>query len=277
MSLHIQPLGPAIGALVTGIRVADPLTPNNRDALLAALLQHQVLFFEDQPITPAQQRDLATQFGELHIHPIYPTVAEVPEIIVLDTSTANLPDNDNWHTDVTFVQNPPMGALLSAKLLPPSGGDTLWASGVAAYEALSPRFQALLDGLTAEHDMLKSFPAHRFARTPEEKVRWETAKLNNPPVTHPVIRTHPVTGRKGLFVNEGFTTRIVELSEKESDAVLRYLIRHIAKPEFTVRWRWKPNDFAFWDNRLTQHYATADYLPHRRVMNRATIVGDVPR
>lgn len=276
MSLHVQALGPAIGALVTGIRLADPLTPDNRDVLLAALLQHQVLFFEDQPITPAQQRDLATQFGELHIHPIYPTVAEVPEIIVLDTSTANLPDNDNWHTDVTFVQNPPMGALLSAKLLPPSGGDTLWASGVAAYEALSPRFQALLDGLTAEHDMLKSFPAHRFARTPEEKVRWEAAKLNNPPVTHPVIRTHPVTGRKGLFVNEGFTTRIHDLSDKESDAVLRYLIKHIAKPEFTVRWRWKANDFAFWDNRLTQHYATADYLPHRRVMNRATIVGDVP-
>lgn len=276
MSLHIQPLGPAIGAIVTGIRLSDPLTPTNRDALLAALLQHHVLFFEDQPITPAQQRDLAAHFGELHIHPIYPNVPEVPEIIVLDTSTANLPDNDNWHTDVTFIQNPPMGALLSAKLLPPSGGDTLWASGVAAFEALSPRFQALLDGLTAEHDMLKSFPAHRFARTPEEKVRWEAAKLNNPPVVHPVIRTHPVTGRKGLFVNEGFTTRILELSTKESDAVLQYLVTHIAKPEFTVRWRWKPNDFAFWDNRLTQHYATADYLPHRRVMNRATIVGDVP-
>lgn len=276
MSLHIQPLGPAIGALVTGIRLADPLTPEHREGLLAALLQHHVLFFEEQPITPAQQRDLAAHFGELHIHPIYPHVADVPEIIVLDTSTANLPDNDNWHTDVTFQRRPPMGALLSAKLLPPSGGDTLWASGVAAFEALSPRFQALLDGLTAEHDMLQSFPAHRFARTPEEKLRWDAARVNNPPVVHPVVRTHPVTGRKGLFVNEGFTTRILELSAKESDAILSYLITHIAKPEFTVRWRWKPNDFAFWDNCLTQHYATADYLPHRRVMNRATIVGDVP-
>ncbi len=276
MPLHIQPLGPAIGALVTGIRLADPLTATHRDALLTALLQHQVLFFEDQPITPEQQRDLAAHFGALHIHPIYPTVPEVPEIIVLDTSTANLPDNDNWHTDVTFQRRPPMGALLSAKLLPPSGGDTLWASGTAAYEALSPRFQALLDGLTAEHDMLQSFPAHRFARTPEERLRWDAARANNPPVVHPVVRTHPVTGRKGLFVNEGFTTRILELSEKESDAVLRFLVAHIARPEFTVRWRWRPNDFAFWDNRLTQHYATADYLPHRRVMNRATIVGDVP-
>jgi taurine dioxygenase len=235
-----------------------------------------VLFFENQAITPSQQRDLAARFGELHIHPIYPHVEDVPEIIVLDTSSANWPDNDNWHTDVTFIQNPPMAALLSAKLLPPSGGDTLWASGVAAYEGLSKTFQNLLAGLTAEHDMLKSFPAHRFARTPDERLRWEAAKLNNPPVIHPVIRTHPVSGRKGLFVNEGFTTRIIELSAKESDAVLQVLTAHIAKPEFTVRWRWKPNDFAFWDNRLTMHYATADYMPHRRIMNRATIVGDKP-
>lgn len=276
MTLEIQTLGPAIGALVSGVTLAQPLSDATRDDLLAALLQHQVLFFENQPITPPQQRALAARFGALHIHPIYPHVDDVPEIIVLDTSTANLPDNDNWHTDVTFIETPPMGALLSAKQLPPSGGDTLWASGSAAFEALSQPFQRLLAGLTAEHDMLKSFPAHRFARTPEERTRWEAARLSNPPVTHPVVRTHPVTGRQGLFVNEGFTTRILELSAKESDGVLRLLVEHIARPEFTVRWRWKPNDFAFWDNRLTQHYATADYLPHRRVMHRATILGDRP-
>src|SRR5512133_1869304 len=140
MTLHIQPLGPAIGALVSGITLAQPLSDAARDALLAALLKHHVLFFENQPVTPQQQRDLAARFGALHIHPIYPHVADVPEIIVLDTSSDNWPDNDNWHTDVTFVETPPMGALLSAKLLPPSGGDTLWASGVAAYEALSPVF-----------------------------------------------------------------------------------------------------------------------------------------
>ncbi|MFZ3141211.1 taurine dioxygenase [Polaromonas sp.] len=276
MTLQIQPLGPAIGARVSGVALSQPLSDTTRDNLLAALLQHHVLFFENQPITPLEQRALAARFGELHIHPIYPHVDGVPEIIVLDTSTANLPDNDNWHTDVTFIEAPPMGALLSAKQLPPSGGDTLWASGIAAFEALSRPFQNLLTGLTAEHDMLKSFPAHRYARTPEERVRWEAGKLNNPPVTHPVVRTHPVSGRKGLFVNEGFTTRIHELSARESEAVLRLLVEHVAKPEFTVRWRWKPNDFAFWDNRLTQHYATADYLPHRRVMHRATIQGDRP-
>lgn len=276
MTFQIQALGPAIGALVSGINLSQPLSDDARDAVLAALLHHHVLFFENQPVTPLQQRALAARFGDLHIHPIYPHVEDVPEIIVLDTSSDNLPDNDNWHTDVTFIETPPMGALLSAKVLPSSGGDTLWSSCIAAYEALSERFRTLLDGMTAEHDMLKSFPAHRFARTPEERVRWEAARQKNVPLTHPVIRTHPVTGRRGLFVNDGFTTRIHELSAKESDAVLRMLAEHVAKPEFTVRWRWKVGDFAFWDNRLTQHYATADYLPQRRIMHRATVLGDRP-
>jgi len=276
VTLSVQPLGPAIGAIVGGLTLSEAIDDATRDALLAALLQHHVLFFENQPITPAQQRAFAARFGELHIHPIYPHVPDVPEIIVLDTDANNLPDNDNWHTDVTFIQTPPLGALLSARQLPPSGGDTLWASGIAAFDSLSAPFQSLLDGLTAEHDMVKSFPAHRFARTPDERVRWEAARLANPPVTHPVVRRHPVSGRLGLFVNEGFTTRIHELSAKESDAVLRVLFEHVARPEFTVRWRWKTHDLAFWDNRLTQHYATADYLPHRRVMHRATILGDRP-
>lgn len=276
MPLHVKALGPAIGALVSGIDLAQPLSDAQIDAVLQALLLHHVLFFENQPITPLQQRNLAARFGQLHIHPIYPQVPEVPEIIVLDTSTDNLPDNDNWHTDVTFIPTPPMGALLSAKLLPPSGGDTLWSSGVAAFEALSKPFQELLLGLTAEHDILKSFHTVRYARTTEEKAIYDKAMQNNPVVVHPVIRTHPVSGKQGIFVNEGFTTRICELKPAESDAVLRLLIQHIAKPEFTVRWRWKENDFAFWDNRLTQHYATNDYLPNRRIMHRATIIGDVP-
>ena len=275
-SLTIQPLGPAIGALVSGLRLADAADDSVRDALKAALLKHHVLFFENQPINPLQQRALAARFGELHIHPVYPTAPGVPEIIVLDTSNDNPPDNDNWHTDVTFLAEPAMGAILSAQMLPAGGGDTLWASGIAAWEALSAPWQRMLEGLQAEHDFLKSFPAHRFARTPAERVQWEKARANHPPLLHPVVRTHPVSGRQGLFVNEGFTTRIVELSASESDAALRQLFAHHAKPEFTVRWRWKLGDVAFWDNRLTQHYATADYLPARRVMHRATIMGDAP-
>ncbi|MBU6272105.1 MAG: taurine dioxygenase [Betaproteobacteria bacterium] len=276
-TFSLDPLTPAIGARVSGIDLREPLDDGTRDRLRAALLAHHVLFFEDQPLEPTQQRDLAARFGPLHVHPIYPTVDGVPEIIVLDTSARNLPDNDNWHTDVTFIETPPLGALLSARLIPPLGGDTLWASGIAAWEALTPRWQALLDGLHAEHDMLRSFPAHRFARTPAERARWEQARDRNPPVMHPVVRTHPESGRRGLFVNEGFTTRIVELTARESDGLLRFLFEHIARPEHTVRWRWKAGDLAFWDNRLTLHYATTDYLPHRRVMHRATILGDRPR
>jgi taurine dioxygenase len=276
MALNIRALGPAIGATVEGLRLSDPLEDGYREQLLAALLVHHVLFFEDQPITPRQQRDFAARFGDLHVHPIYPHDAEIEEIIVLDTSTENLPDNDNWHTDVTFIQAPPMGAVLSARMLPPTGGDTLWASGIAAYESLSAPMRRLLAGLSAEHDMLKSFPAHRFARTPAERERWEVARRDHPPVVHPVVRTHPVSGREGLFVNEGFTTRIVELAAEEGAALLAFLARHVPRPEHTVRWRWKPDDVAFWDNRLTQHYAVADYLPARRVMHRATVLGDRP-
>ena len=274
--MKLKPMGPAIGAIVEDIDLTRPLCDDDHAALHTALLQHQVLFFENQPVTPRQQRDLAARFGDLHIHPVYPQHPEVPEIIVLDTSLDNPPDNDNWHTDVTFIETPPMGAVLSAQLLPASGGDTLWASGIAAYEALSEPFRRMLDPLSAEHDFLQSFPAWRFARTPAERVRWEAARDKHPPVVHPVIRTHPESGRRGLFVSEGFTSRIVELDKKESDAVLAHLRVHVAKPEFTVRWRWKRHDLVFWDNRLTQHYASADYLPQRRVMHRATILGDKP-
>jgi taurine dioxygenase len=274
--MRLTPLGPAIGAVVEGLDLTRPLADREVDALRGALLAHHVLFFEGQPVTPQQQRDLAARFGPLHVHPVYPQHPQVPEVIVLDTSNDNPPDNDNWHTDVTFIETPPLGALLSAQLLPPSGGDTLWASGIAAYEALSQPYRRFLDPLHAEHDFLQSFPAWRFARTPAERERWEAARDRHPPVVHPVVRTHPESGRRGLFVNEGFTSRIVELGKSESDAVLAQLRAHLAKPEFTVRWRWKGHDLAFWDNRLTQHYATPDYLPHRRVMHRATILGDRP-
>jgi taurine dioxygenase len=274
--MHIEPLNPAIGARVGGLRLHAALTDAECEQLLAALLRHHVLFFEGQDLDPVTQRAVAARFGRLHIHPIYPHVPGVPEIIVLDTSHDNPPDNDNWHTDVTFLAEPAMGALLAAKVLPPSGGDTLWASGIAAWNALSHPWQQMLAGLHAEHDILKSFPAWRFARTPEEKRRWDQARADHPPRLHPVVRTHPVSGLQGLFVNEGFTTRIAELQPSESEAVLRQLFAHVSKPEFTVRWRWKLGDVAFWDNRLTQHYATADYLPARRVMHRATVMGDAP-
>jgi taurine dioxygenase len=275
-SVALSPLSPAIGAVVEGVNLAESLDAGKFDALQAALVQHQVLFFRDQSLTPKQHRDFAARFGPLHIHPIYPHHAEAPEVIVLDSAATDLTDNAIWHTDVTFTERPPMGSVLLARLLPPQGGDTLWASCAAAYEALSPAMQQFLLTLTATHDISQSFPAERFGMSREAAEKLETAKRNNPPVKHPVIRTHPVSKRRGLFVQEGFTTHINELTPGESRALLNFLFQHSIRPEFTVRWKWREGDVAFWDNRNTLHYATDDYRPARRVMNRATIIGDRP-
>lgn len=272
----ITPLSIALGAQIDGIDISQPLTPEHRELIEQALLEHQVLFFRDQPIEPQQQARFAAYFGDLHIHPIYPNVPEQPEVLVLDTAVTDVRDNAVWHTDVTFLPTPALGAVLSAKSLPAFGGDTLWASGIAAYEALSTPIKRLLEGLTATHDFTRSFPLERFGNTAEDLARWEQARRKNPPLSHPVIRTHPLSGRRSLFVNEGFTTRINELSETESEVILKLLFAHATRPEFTVRWRWQANDVAFWDNRVTQHFAVDDYRPARRVMHRATVLGDVP-
>jgi taurine dioxygenase len=275
-TLSIEPISPALGAIVSGVRLADPLEDAAQRQIEQALLDHHVLFFRDQRLTPTQQANFAARFGDLHIHPIYPSSPEQREVIVLDTAVTDVRDNAIWHTDVTFLETPALGAVLAAKQLPPFGGDTLWASGIAAFEALSKPLQQLLDGLTATHDISKSFPQERFGATDADLARLEEARKKNPPRSHPVIRTHPVTGRKALFVSDGFTTRINELEPAESRAILDLLFAHFARPEFTVRWRWKENDVAFWDNRVTQHYAVDDYRPQRRVMHRATILGDKP-
>jgi taurine dioxygenase len=276
MAIQVTRVTPAIGALIEGIDLSQELEPPEVERLGELLVQHQVLFFTDQPLTPQQQVRFAAQFGTLHVHPIYPVLPELPEILVLDTHKDFLPDNDNWHTDVTFSETPPLAGVLSAKQMPPAGGDTLWSSCSAAYEALSQPMQRFLDGLTAQHSVAKSFPPERWQNDPAFKERYERAVAKHPPVNHPVVRTHPVSGRKGLFVNGGFTTHINELRPSESRTLLDFLDAHSARPEFTVRWRWKVADLVFWDNRVTQHYAVADYLPERRVVYRATVNGDKP-
>lgn len=276
MNIQVTPAARAIGVIVKGVSLADDLPQTAIDHLSELLVKHEVLFFREQDITPQAQARFAARFGTLHVHPIYPVLPELPEILVLDNHAGFLPDNDNWHTDVTFTETPPLAGILACKRVPSSGGDTLWSSSSAAYEALSERMRRFLDGLTAQHSIAKSFPPERWQSDPAFKERYERAVAKHPPVTHPVIRTHPVTKRKGLFVNEGFTTHIHELSPLESKAVLAYLFEHVGRPEFTVRWRWEVNDVAFWDNRVTQHYAIADYLPERRIMYRATVNGDKP-
>jgi taurine dioxygenase len=270
----VAQLTPAVGGLVTGLDLERPLSDAVVAKLRAALAERHVLFFEGQTLGPTTQRDFASRFGKLHIHPLYPHVDGVPEITSIETRPDDLPDNDNWHTDVTFIDAPPFGAVLTPRILPPSGGDTLWGSNVAAYQALSAPLRKLLDGLTAEHSFETGFPRSRWGFG-ARKDKWEKGVAANPPVVHPVVRTIE-GGRRGLFVNSGFTSRILELTEKESDTLLAFLFAHLAKPEFTVRWRWKLGDVAFWDNRLSTHYATLDYLPEARVMHRAAILGDRP-
>ena len=274
--MQAERLTPAIGALVSGINLCEPLTPAQCSELSALLVENHVLFFENQPLTPRQHRDLAANFGALHIHPVYPHFDDVEEIIILDTNVDNPPDNDSWHSDVPFIERPPMGCLLSARELPPKGGDTMWASCIAAYDALDDEYKALIENLTAENDIAKAFPESHYGKTPEALAQLAEARKKNPPMRHPVVRTHPVSGRRGIYVNQNFTTRIIELAPDKSAEVLDFLTAHVARPEFVVRWKWKQYDLAFWDNRLTQHFANADYLPHRRVMHRATILGDKP-
>jgi taurine dioxygenase len=274
LGFAVAPLTPAIGGLVTGIDLARPISDAAISRLKAAVSERHVLFFEDQTLDSGAHREFAARFGKLHVHPVYPHVDGVPEITSIETHPSDLPDNDNWHTDVTFIETPPFGAILTPRTLPSSGGDTLWGSNVAAYQALSTPIRTLLDGLTAEHSFETGFPRRRWG-IGSRKEKWEKAIAANPPVVHPVVRTIE-GGQRGLFVNSGFTSRILELTEKESDALLAFLFAHLARPEFTIRWRWKPGDVAFWDNRLSTHYATLDYLPEIRVMHRAAILGDRP-
>jgi len=274
--LAIKALTPAIGAVLEGIDLSRELDDERTADIRSALLKHRVIFFIDQHISPTQHRDFAARFGALHTHPLYPGVPEAPELFVLDNYAGNPTDNDAWHTDVTFIETPPLGAVLHAKQLPAEGGDTLWCNMRAAYEALSPPVQAFLSQLDAVHDFARGFPVRGTVAKAAGADKHAKAVEEHPPVLHPVIRTHPETGEDSLFVNYGFTARIKGLRRKESDAILNMLFDHIQKPEFQVRWRWTENAIAFWDNRITQHYAVNDYLPNRRVMHRATILGDRP-
>jgi taurine dioxygenase len=276
MDIEVTRVTRRLGAVVTGMDISQELPQSAIDRLTELMVEHKVLFFRAQPVTPQSQRDFAARFGSLHVHPIYPVLPDLPEILLLDNHEAFLPDNDNWHTDVTFSKTPPLAGILAAKRIPPVGGDTLWSDCTAAYETLSEPVRRLLDGLTAQHSVAKSFPPERWQNDPAFKERYERAVAKHPPVDHPVVRTHPVSRRKGLFVNDGFTTHINELKPRESETLLRFLYAHMSQQEFTIRWRWKVDDVAFWDNRNTQHYAIADYLPDRRTMHRATVSGDVP-
>lgn len=271
MSLKVTQLTPAIGAELSGVDLAG-LAPADLEAIRQALIDHQVVFFRDQATLPAEvQIGFARQFGDLHAHPAAPHMEGHPEIFVIhahkDSKVAN---GNGWHTDVSCDEEPPMGTMLQIHQLPPTGGDTLWASMFAAFEALSPSLQQYLSTLTAKHESEHIYRGRYSDRGVDD------ANRVYPSAAHPVVRTHPDSGRQALYVNPSFTTRINELNPDESRALLDYLYRHQQRPEFQVRFRWTPNAIALWDNRCTQHFALWDYWPEERKGHRVTIAGERP-
>ncbi len=209
-SICFERLSPALGALVHGLELGADLADSAIEAIRAGLEAHQVLFFRNQNLTPIQQRDFARRFGELHIHPVYPGDASVPEIMVLEYDESLRGHQNNWHTDVTFIETPPFGSVLFAEDIPPTGGDTIWASTYAAFDALSPTMQQFLSGLQAIHDFARNFTPDRFRAYGVDDRLAETYNKHMP-VRHPVVRTNPASGRRGLFVNRSFTSHIAGL------------------------------------------------------------------
>lgn len=271
-TIRATPVTPVIGVEVTGVDLTAPLPAEQAAELVRALADHNVLFFRDQPeLTPEQQIAFGRNFGALHVHPASPHMPGYPEIMEIDIDEDSVVNNgSDWHSDVSSDAAPPLGTILQIHRTPASGGDTLFANMYAAYDALSDAMKSRLEGLTTVHDPERAFRGRYASRGMDDSGRTFAA------AEHPVVRTHPVSGRQALFVNETFTTRICDMTEAESEAILAFLFRHVTQPRFQVRFRWRPNDIAFWDNRCTQHMALWDYWPEPRKGRRVTVCGDKP-
>lgn len=268
-AITLLKLTPAIGAEVTGVNLARPLSDIQFRYIRDALLEHLVLFFREQNLTAAEHKAFGRRFGNLHIHPAPLGILDGdPEIIIVQADAhSRRIVGEVWHSDVSCDLDPPMASILHIKEAPAVGGDTLFANMYAAYDALSDSMRRFLAGLTAIHDGRRNYDGRQTA--PSRGAEFPRAE-------HPVVRTHPVTGRNALFVNRMFTMRIAQLEDAESAALLKMLYRHVEKPEFQCRFRWRPNSVAFWDNRCVQHQALWDYFPQRRYGHRVTIAGDRP-
>jgi len=268
--ITVEPLTGALGAEVGGVDLADV-----DDATFAeihrAFLAHKVLFFRDQPVTVGQHIAFGRRFGDLEVHPFITNHPEHPEIVVLE-STAEKPNAaENWHSDVSFWAQPSLGSLLRGRVIPAVGGDTVWADMERAYAGLTDEVKSQIEGKVAVHSMEKVFGRHM---SPEER---ERALEEYPRQHHPIVRTHPETGRRSLYVNKPFTLHIADVEPEESRRLLTLLTTQASVPQYQCRFRWRPDSFALWDNRCTQHYAVPDFFPAHRRMERVTIIGDRPR
>jgi taurine dioxygenase len=274
-SVQVKRVGAALGAEVTGVDLRRALTNEEMRVLNDALVEHQLLVFPDQSITQEQQCAFAERFGPLTVHPFSASLKHRPQMIVLDNDQDAPPlSTDQWHSDEMFQAEPPMATMLLTRIMPPVGGDTLFASMTAAYEGLSDPVKEFLCTLNAEFDF-KVF-RHLFSKTEQGRRDLVEIEKHYPNAIHPVVRVHPISKKRAVYVSPQATKRIVGMSEWESTAILQMLYHLPEIPEYQYRVQWRPNMVVIWDNRSTQHYATRDYLPHRRRMERVTIKGDRP-
>ena len=278
--LEILPLTGALGAEIIGVDLAKTLSNSQFDSIHSAFLDHGVIFFRDQDLDREAQLAFARRFGEFDRHPIAKGMEDHPDIIKIhkqagDSATFGV----GWHSDNSYMAEPSLGSVLYGDLIPPYGGDTLFASQYLAYDALSPGMKTLLQGLRAVHSASRAFTAPTTKEKWDGKttIKYEMSDALHAEELHPVVRTHPETGRKALYVNPMFTLRFEDMSEEESRPLLDYLFVHAARPEFTCRFRWKKGSVAVWDNRCVQHNAMGDYTDFERVMYRVTIKGDRPQ
>ena len=270
--LKVTPLTPSIGAIISGISLNKDLNSGTIEQIYSALINHQVVFFRDQNISPETHLKLAESLGEIDPgHPVYPHVEGHQSIVLLKNDANNRPDTNDWHKDLTFKENPPFASILHGVKVPKVGGDTLWASMSAAYDQLPNGWKDHLEELEAIHDM-GTFRNDFYKEGGIDSVNNALKKVGS--AVHKVIETHPISGLKYLNVNQSFTRNIVNESQGPSDHILQFLFQHISKPEFQVRFHWEDNSVAIWDNRITQHYAVFDYLPEFRHMQRVTVVND---
>lgn len=275
-ALDLRPLTPSVGAEVRGLDLREPLDVDCAAALRRALFRYGVLFFRGQRLSAERQVAFARQFGHVPRVPdsMFRVHPDNPWVSVLENDADRPPTVNNWHSDYSFAAEPDMASLLRAVAVPEVGGDTLWIGMAAAYRGLSAGMQARLEGLSACHDFMKLYerPAKKALWQGERGRLMEAARRQFPPVSHLVVRSHPESGEKALFVNPSFTRHIEGMSECESRALLAYLFEHVTAPEFQVRFRWTADSLALWDNRLTLHYAVADFHPAHRLMHRVTIL-----
>ena len=272
---EVKPLSSAVGAVLSGIDISEELSADAIAEIRQAWLEHLVIFFCDQKLSDERLMAFGRRFGDLYMHPNLAKKGPNPEVIhVVKEPDATRVVGAEWHTDTAHVECPPMGAILYALEVPPRGGDTLFANQYLAYEALSDGLKAALDGMKAVHnDSRVAGPNANKGRSTQTRDDEEWTPTEN---AHPVIRTHPETGRKALFVNVASAHKFEGMRRAESAALLQYLFKHATRPEFTCRFNWEPGSVAFWDNRCLKHIAVNDYQGHRRDMRRVQLVGDKP-